>query len=84
MIIFFRVISVVTSEVMLNKNPTIRGTVSRLLASLTAKHGVDKILSGQREITDKVLPAVAKLAQDGSQEARWRSILQHYIITFEN
>lgn len=28
------------------------------------------MLSGAKDITDKILPAVAKLAQDGSQEAR--------------
>ncbi len=60
----------VTSEVMLHKNPTVRGTVSRLLAYLTERHGVDRILSGQREVTERVVPAVAKLAQDGSQ-VRW-------------
>jgi hypothetical protein len=32
--------------------------------------GVSKALSGARDVTDKLLPAIAKLAQDGSQEAR--------------
>ncbi len=62
-----KVVAVVTSEVMLHKNPTVRGTVSRLLAYLMERHGVERVLSGQREVTDKVVPAVAKLAQDGSQ-----------------
>lgn len=32
--------------------------------------GVSKALSGAKDVTEKLLPAIAKLAQDGSQEAR--------------
>ena len=32
--------------------------------------GVLKALSGGKDITDKLLPAIAKLAQDGSPDAR--------------
>ena len=32
--------------------------------------GVSKALSGAKDVTEKILPAIAKLAQDGSQEAR--------------
>ncbi len=49
-----RVVSVLTSEVMLHKNPTVRGTVSRLLAYVTDRVGPDKVLSGQKDLTDKV------------------------------
>ncbi len=77
-----------TSEVMLHKNPTVRGTVSRLLAYLTVeRHGVERVFlvggnpapsagqqqqqqGGPQSLAERVAPAVAKLAQDGSQEAR--------------
>ena len=32
--------------------------------------GVSKALSGAKDVTEKLLPSIAKLAQDGSQEAR--------------
>lgn len=48
----------------------IRTTVSRLLANITQKVGPSKALTGSRDITERLLPAVAKLAQDGSLEAR--------------
>ena len=38
--------------------------------SSTTQGMVAKALSGTKDITDRLLPAVAKLAQDGSQEAR--------------
>lgn len=66
-----KVIGLLSSESILNhKNPTVRGTVARLLAYEVDRLGVAKALSGTRDITDKIVPAIAKLAQDGSQEAR--------------
>jgi len=65
-----RVIAIVTSEPITNKNPVIRTTVSRLLAYITDRMGAAKALTGGREITEKLIPAVARLAQDGSLEAR--------------
>ena len=50
-----------------------RGTVSRLLAYSTDRMGVPKALGGgatNSGITEKLVPAVAKFAQDGSQDAR--------------
>jgi len=65
-----RAIAVVTSEPLNNKNPVIRTTVARLLAYITEKIGPNKALGGSKDITERLLPAVAKLAQDGSLEAR--------------
>ena len=65
-----RAIAVITSEPLNNKNPVIRTTVSRLLAYITEKIGANKALGGSKDITERLLPAVAKLAQDGSLEAR--------------
>ena len=65
-----RAIAVITAEPLNNKNPVIRTTVSRLLAYITEKIGPNKALGGSKDITERLLPAVAKLAQDGSLEAR--------------
>ena len=63
-------ILVITAEPLNSKNAVIRTTVSRLLANITDKIGPGKALTGSRDITERLLPAVAKLAQDGSLEAR--------------
>ena len=46
--------------------------MSRLLAYSTDRMGVPKALGGTHNsgITEKLIPAVAKFAQDGSQDAR--------------
>ncbi len=65
-----KLILVTTSEVVYHKSPIVRTTVSRLLAFVVEKLGVAKALSGTKDVTDKLLPAIAKLAQDGSPDAR--------------
>ena len=65
-----RTISILTGEILHHKNPVIRTAVSRLLALVTDRIGAEKALSGAKDITDKLLPAVAKMAEDGSLEAR--------------
>jgi hypothetical protein len=62
-----RAIAVITSEPLNNKNPVIRTTCSRLLAYITEKIGPNKAMSGSKDITEKLLPAVAKLAQEGPE-----------------
>jgi hypothetical protein len=64
-------IAVMTSpEIVGHKNPVVRATVSRLLAYTVDRMGVVKALSGTKDITEKILPAIAKLAQDGNPDAR--------------
>ena len=63
-------ILVITSEPLNSKNAVIRTTVSRLLAYITDKIGASRALTASKDITERLLPAVAKLAQDGSLEAR--------------
>ena len=63
-------ILVITAEPLNSKNAVIRTTVSRLLAYITEKIGPNKALTASKDITERLLPAVAKLAQDGSLEAR--------------
>lgn len=41
------------------------------LANLVEKVGAARLLSGAKDLTDRILPAVAKLAQDSSQEVRY-------------
>ena len=65
-----KIILIVTAEVVYHKSPVVRTTVSRILAYTVERMGVLKALNGGKEITDKLLPAIAKLAQDGSPEAR--------------
>ena len=65
-----KIILIVTAEAVYHKSPVVRTTVSRLLAYTVEKMGVPKALAGGKDITDKLLPAIAKLAQDGSPDAR--------------
>ena len=63
-------ILVITSEPLNSKNAVIRTTVSRLLACITVKIGASKALTASKDITERLLTAVAMLAQDGCLEAR--------------
>lgn len=49
-----------------------RTTVARLLAYEVERLGASRVLSGQKDITDRILPAAAKLAQEGSLETRYK------------
>ena len=60
----------VTSELVYHKSPVVRTTVSRILAYTVDRMGIQKALTGGKDTTDKLLPAIAKLAQDGSPDAR--------------
>lgn len=65
-----KIILIVTAELVYHKSPVVRTSVSRLLAYTVERMGVAKALAGGKDITDKLLPAIAKLAQDGSPDAR--------------
>ncbi|KAK0153011.1 TOG array regulator of axonemal microtubules protein 1 [Merluccius polli] len=51
-------------------NAAVRKCAAQHLADLLEKVGVARLLSGGKDVTDRILPAVVKLAQDSSQEAR--------------
>lgn len=53
-----------------HRNAAVRTTVARLLAYEVERIGPSRALSGQKDITDRLLPAAAKLAQEGSLETR--------------
>ena len=49
----------------------VRKCTAQHLANLVDKVGAVRLLSGGKDLTDRILPAVTKLAQDSSQEARY-------------
>ncbi|KAM3594869.1 uncharacterized protein V6R79_015186 [Siganus canaliculatus] len=52
-------------------NAVVRKCTAQHLANLVEKVGAVRLLSGIKDLTDRILPAVTKLAQDSSQEARY-------------
>ncbi|XP_037798729.1 TOG array regulator of axonemal microtubules protein 2-like isoform X2 [Penaeus monodon] len=65
-----KAIPAIVQEGLNHKNPAVRTTVARLLTYEVERLGASKVLSGQKDITDRLLPAAAKLAQEGSLETR--------------
>ncbi|KAK3737948.1 hypothetical protein RRG08_028572 [Elysia crispata] len=54
-----------------HKNVQIRKLTAQFLVDLVEKMGSGRILSGVKDITDRVLPTAAQFAMDGSQETRY-------------
>ncbi|XP_046334282.1 TOG array regulator of axonemal microtubules protein 1-like isoform X5 [Haliotis rufescens] len=54
-----------------HKNTAVRRTTAQCLVVLVEKMGPGKILSGVKDITDRVLPTAAQFALDSSQETRY-------------
>ncbi|XP_047201173.1 TOG array regulator of axonemal microtubules protein 1 isoform X4 [Girardinichthys multiradiatus] len=52
-------------------NPVVRKCSAQHLANLLEKVGAARLLSGGKDLTERILPAITKLAQDSSQEARY-------------
>ncbi|KAI1895554.1 hypothetical protein AGOR_G00107440 [Albula goreensis] len=52
-------------------NSMVRKCTAQHLADLVEKIGAGRLLSGSMDLTDRILPAIARLAQDSSQEARY-------------
>ena len=64
-----------------HRNPAVRTNVARLMAYVVERLGASRVLSGQKDITDRVLPAAAKLAQEGSLETRYEHTLVDCLLT---
>ena len=47
-----------------------RAEAARLLAALVQKMGGAKVLSGAKDVTERILPAAAQFLQEGSPDAR--------------
>lgn len=51
-------------------NAVVRKCTAQHLATLVEKMGAARVLSGGKDLTDRILPAICKLARDSSQETR--------------
>ncbi|XP_072314341.1 TOG array regulator of axonemal microtubules protein 1 [Eucyclogobius newberryi] len=49
----------------------VRKCTAQHLANLVDKVGAARLLSGGKELTDRILPAISKMSQDSSQEVRY-------------
>ncbi|XP_052701993.1 TOG array regulator of axonemal microtubules protein 1-like isoform X6 [Crassostrea angulata] len=54
-----------------HKNVQVRKTTSRFVVELVEKMGPGRILSGVKDVTDRVIPMVAQFVMDPSQETRY-------------
>ncbi|XP_062617825.1 TOG array regulator of axonemal microtubules protein 1-like isoform X2 [Saccostrea cucullata] len=54
-----------------HKNVQVRKTTSRFVVELVEKMGPGRILSGVKDVTDRVLPTAAHFVMDASQETRY-------------
>uniref|UniRef100_A0A3Q4AF29 TOG domain-containing protein n=1 Tax=Mola mola TaxID=94237 RepID=A0A3Q4AF29_MOLML len=52
-------------------NAVVRKCTAQHLANLVEKVGVVRLLSAAKDLTERILPAITKLAQDSSPEARY-------------
>lgn len=63
-------------------NAVVRKCTAQHLANLVEKVGASRLLSAGKDITDRLLPAVIKLTQDSSQEARYEAQLLIILVIF--
>ncbi|XP_073433889.1 TOG array regulator of axonemal microtubules protein 1 isoform X2 [Dendrobates tinctorius] len=63
-------------------NSSVKRCAAQHMSDLVERMGPGRILSGIKDVTDRALPAIAKFAQDGSQETRFfgRKML-HYLMS---
>ncbi|ESP02820.1 hypothetical protein LOTGIDRAFT_212335 [Lottia gigantea] len=54
-----------------HKSSSVRKMTAQFLVEMCERMGPGRVLSGVKDITDKVLPTAAKLMQDGSPETRY-------------
>ncbi|KAM6912549.1 TOG array regulator of axonemal microtubules protein 1 [Xenentodon cancila] len=66
-----RGISALLSGGLSHLSPVVRKCTAQHLSNLVEKVGAARLLCGAKDLTDRILPAVTKLAQDSSQEARY-------------
>lgn len=68
----YRSLAVISAVCFMNShlNSVVRKCTAQHLSSLAEKVGAARLLSGAKDLTDRLLPAVSKLSQDSSQEAR--------------
>lgn len=64
------IISLILSLVTSHLNSVVRKCAGHHMVNLMENIGAARLLSGGKDLTDRILPAVIKLSQDSSQEAR--------------
>lgn len=58
----------------------VRKCTAQHLANLVEKVGAARLLSGGKDLTERILPAVTKLAQDSSQETRFTYVFITFML----
>ncbi|XP_038150406.1 TOG array regulator of axonemal microtubules protein 1 [Cyprinodon tularosa] len=66
-----RGIGVLLSGGISHLNPVVRKCTAYHLANLLEKVGAARLLSGGKDLTERIIPAIGKLSQDSSQEVRY-------------
>ncbi|XP_076868647.1 TOG array regulator of axonemal microtubules protein 1-like isoform X2 [Brachyhypopomus gauderio] len=65
-----RSMNALLAEGLCHQNAAVRKCTARHLATLVEKIGAGRLLSGAKNVTARIIPAVSKLAQDSSKETR--------------
>ncbi|CAF4713645.1 unnamed protein product, partial [Rotaria sp. Silwood1] len=67
-----------------HRNPAVRKTSAKYIYIVCEKLGPNKILSGTRDITERVLQVAATFASDGPPEIRWYGKkIYHMLMSFD-
>ncbi|KAL4238308.1 hypothetical protein ACF0H5_003020 [Mactra antiquata] len=68
-----------------HKNIQVRKTTAQFLVIVVQRMGPGRILSGIKDVTDRIVPAIANFSMDSSQETRWygRKML-HLLMTHQD
>ncbi|CAF0795206.1 unnamed protein product [Rotaria sordida] len=67
-----------------HRNPAVRKTSAKYIYIVCEKLGPNKILSGARDITERVLQVAATFASDGPPEIRWYGKkIYHMLMSFD-
>ena len=65
-----------------HKNVQVRKTTSYFVVEVVEKMGPGRILSGVKDVTDRVLPTAAHFAMDSSQETRSAKLFEFFVLQF--
>ena len=53
-----------------HRNPLVRSATARFLVQIVFKMGPGRVLSGVKDVTDRILPTAANFLLDGSPDTR--------------
>lgn len=53
-----------------HRNVTVRKTTAQFLSLLADRMGASRLMSGAKDVTEKILPTTAQFLTDGGQETR--------------